>query len=46
MAGGSAYHYRHGRKVVRAGLARLAGWLLLVLALILLVAALTLQWVG
>ncbi len=46
MAGGSAYHYRHGRKVVQAGLARLAGWLLLVAALILLAVALTLQWVG
>jgi hypothetical protein len=46
LAGGSAFHHRHGRKVVRAGLLRIAGWLLLVLALLLLVAALTLQFLG
>ena len=46
LAGGSAYHHRHGRQVVRAGLLRLGGWLLLVLALVLLAAALTMQWLG
>lgn len=46
LAGGSAYHHRHGRQVIRAGLMRLAGWVLLVAALILLAAALTLQWIG
>lgn len=46
LAGGSAFHHRHGRQVVRAGLIRLAGWLLLVLALLLLAAALTLQFLG
>lgn len=46
LAGGSAYHHRHGRKVVRTGLLRLAGWVLLVAALVLLVATLTLQWLG
>lgn len=46
LAGGSAYHHRHGRQVIRAGFTRLAGWILLVTALILLAAALTLQWVG
>lgn len=46
LAGGSAYHHRHGQQVVRAGLLRLAGWLLLLLALILLVAGLTLRLLG
>jgi hypothetical protein len=46
LAGGSAYHRRHGRRVVRAGLLRLAGWLLALLALILLVAGLTLRLLG
>lgn len=45
LAGGSAFHHRHGRQVMNAGLLSLAGWILLVLALILLSAALTLQWV-
>ncbi len=46
LAGGSAYHHRHGRQVLRAKLLRSAGWLLLVLAIILLVAGLTLHWLG
>ena len=46
LAGGSAFHHRHGQQVVRAGLLRLGGWLLLVLALILLVTALTLRLLG
>lgn len=46
MAGGSVYHHRHGRLVVRASLLRMAGWLLLILAITLLVIALTLQWLG
>jgi hypothetical protein len=46
LAGGSVYHHRHGRKVVRAGLLRLAGWLLLIIAIVLLAAALTLQLIG
>ncbi len=46
LAGGSAYHHRHGRQVVRAGLLRLAGWLLLLLALLLLAAGLTIQFLG
>ena len=46
LSGGSAYHHRHGRQVVRAGLIRLAGWVLLITALVLLATALTLQWVG
>lgn len=46
LAGGTAYHQRHGRKVVRAGLLRLAGMLLLALAIMLLVAGLTLYWLG
>ncbi len=44
LAGGSAFHHRHGRQVIKADLLRLAGWILLVLALVLLAAALTIQW--
>jgi hypothetical protein len=43
LAGGSAFHHRHGRQVIKAVLLRLAGWVLLVAALILLAAALTIQ---
>ncbi len=44
LAGGSAFHHRHGRQVLRADLLRLAGWVLFVLAILLLAAALTIQW--
>jgi len=37
MAGGFAYHQKHGKQVFRAVLWRVAGWILLSLALILLV---------
>ncbi len=43
LAGGSAFHHRHGRQVIQADLLRLAGWILFVLALVLLAAALTIQ---
>lgn len=43
LAGGSAFHQQHGRQVMLANVLRLAGGLLLALALILLVAGLTLQ---
>jgi hypothetical protein len=46
LAGGSTFHQRHGRQVLRAGLLRLAGWILLVVAILLLAAALTIQWLG
>ena len=46
LAGGSAFHQRHGRQVIRAEFLRLAGWILLALAIILLAAALTIQWIG
>lgn len=46
LAGGTAYHRRHGRQVFQANLLRLAGWLLLILALLLLAVGLTLQWLG
>ncbi len=46
LAGGSAYHRRHGRPVLRANLLRIAGWVLFVLAILLLAAALTLHWLG
>jgi len=44
LSGGSAYHQKHGRQVVRAGLLRAAGWLILSLAILLLAAALTLKF--
>jgi hypothetical protein len=46
LAGGSAFHHRHGRQLLRADFLRLAGWILLVLAILLLAVALTIQWTG
>jgi len=46
MAGGSAYHYRHGRMVIIASLFQAAGWFLLILALILFVVGLTIRFLG
>ncbi len=36
LAGGTAYHHEHGRRVFFAGLLRLAGWALLLAAVVLL----------
>jgi hypothetical protein len=44
LAAGTAYHQQHGRSVVAAGLLRGAGLLLLLLALALVAAGLTLGW--
>lgn len=44
LAGGAVFHQRHGRQVFAAGLLRAAGWLLLLIALALLAAGLTLQF--
>jgi hypothetical protein len=41
---GSEFHRRHGRLVLTARLMKLAGWLLLLVALVLLTVGLTLQW--
>jgi hypothetical protein len=46
LAGGSAYHHRHGRQVVRSSLLRMAGWLLLLLGLLILTVGLTLYFLG
>ena len=46
LAGGSAYHHQHGRQVIRTNLLRLAGWFMLILAILLLAAALTIHWLG
>lgn len=43
LAGGNAFHQQHGRQVMVENFLRLAGGLLLALALILLVVSLTLQ---
>lgn len=44
LAGGAEFHRQHGRQVFAAGLLRTAGWLLLLLALALLAAGLTLHF--
>ena len=41
LAGGSAYHERHGRQVFIAGLLRMAGYALLLAALVALAVAVT-----
>ena len=41
LAGGTAYHHEHGRRGFFAGLLRLAGWALLLGALILLTIGIT-----
>jgi hypothetical protein len=41
LSGGTAYHHQHGRRVFSAGLLRLAGWVLLMAALVLLAVGLT-----
>jgi hypothetical protein len=46
LAGGTVFHLRHGRQVIRTGLLRAAGWFLLALAIILLLIGLTLQILG
>lgn len=43
LAGGSAFHHRHGQTVLRAGLLRLAGWALLLAGAIILVVGLVYQ---
>lgn len=45
MAAGSSFHHRHGRQVFLSGLARLLAWVILIAALMLIAAGLTLQWV-
>jgi hypothetical protein len=42
LAGGTAYHTEHGRQVLAGGLMRLGGWLLMLLAAVLLAVGLTL----
>jgi CRISPR/Cas system-associated exonuclease Cas4 (RecB family) len=46
LAVGSAYHLRHGRMVIQAGLLRLAGWVILFLGITVFVIGLALQWLG
>ncbi len=46
LAGGTAFHLRHGRQVILVGLLRFAGWFLLFLAVALLAAGLALQWLS
>lgn len=46
LAGGSAFHQRHGRQVIRADVLRLAGWILFGVAVLLLAVALTIQFIG
>jgi hypothetical protein len=44
MQAGEVFHAAHGRQVFRARLFQLAGWGLLLIALLLLVAVVTLYW--
>ena len=44
LAGGTAYHQVHGRRVFAAGLLRLGGWLLLMAAVVLLAIGLTMTF--
>lgn len=44
LTGGTEFHKQHGRQVVTAGLFRAAGLVILLLALALLAAGLTLGW--
>lgn len=44
LAGGSAFHQRHGRTVLRSRLLQMSGWLLLAAALVVLTIGLTIQW--
>lgn len=43
LAAGTAFHARHGRQLALTGLLRLAGWALLLLAVALLAAGVTLS---
>ena len=45
LSEGSAFHQEHGRQVLLAGFFRLAGWALLLVALVLAVIWLTLQFI-
>ncbi|MEA4909389.1 MAG: hypothetical protein GYA17_19255 [Chloroflexi bacterium] len=44
LAAGSAFHRSHGGKVFLSQLLRLAGWLVLLAAVVLIAVGLTLQW--
>lgn len=41
MAAGSSYHRGHGRRVLTAGLLKIAGWIFLLAALVVVAVALT-----
>jgi hypothetical protein len=45
LLSGSTFHQQHGRKLLAARLLRLAGWTLLLLALITAAVVLTLEWI-
>jgi hypothetical protein len=45
MSAGSSFHHRHGRQVVLSGLVRVLAWIILLAAVMLIAAGLTLQWV-
>ncbi len=46
LSGGSGFHRAHGRRVLAARLARVAGWIILLAALALAVVALTSKLLG
>ncbi len=46
MAAGTSFHQQHGRQIIRSGLLRVSGWVLLLLALALLAAGITAVLLG
>ena len=46
MAAGSTFHNVHGKQVVVANVLRMAGWMLLLMAITLLAVSLTLEWLN
>lgn len=45
LASGTELHYKHARKVMAAGMARMLGFILLLAALVLLVSYCTANWI-
>jgi hypothetical protein len=45
LAGGDSFHRIHGRQVVTAGLLKLVGWVLLLVAIVLAVIGMMVYWI-
>jgi len=46
LQAGTEFHHRHGTRIRLTGLVRTAGWILLLLGLVFLAAALAAMWTG